>query len=118
MDDASIQEYNRDYRGKDSPTNVLSFPANDEDDATPDGAPLLLGDILLAYDTILREADEQNKPVLHHVAHMIIHGVLHLCGYDHIDDADAQAMEALEIQILRDFSIPTPYNDTVIQTNT
>lgn len=100
------QALNRDYRGKDKPTNVLSFPF----EAPPglDDLPLL-GDLIICHAVVAREAAEQGKPLTHHYAHMVVHGTLHLLGYDHIEDADADAMEALEREILAGFDIPDPY---------
>ena len=97
---AHIQHLNKEFRGKDKPTNVLSFPA-DEDD--------YLGDIAIAYETICAEAIEQDKKFDHHLIHMVIHGLLHLKGYDHEDDLEAEEMEALEIKILADMGIENPY---------
>jgi len=110
-DDPFVQRLNRDYRGKDKPTNVLSFAFGDDEDE-PDpapGTPVLLGDIVMSLDTLTREAKEQGKPFAHHLAHLSVHGVLHLLGYDHIEDAEAEEMEALETTILARLSIPDPY---------
>lgn len=104
-DDPSIRALNRDWRGFDKPTNVLSFPAA----PPPPGSPKLLGDIAIAYETLVRESDEEGKPVLHHLAHLVVHGYLHLTGYDHQTDSDAEAMEALEREILKGLRIPDPY---------
>lgn len=105
-DDAAIRELNRDWRNLDKPTNVLSFPA-----AMPaSGAPEpLLGDIVIAYETLARESSEENKPFLHHLAHLAVHGFLHLMGYDHQTDSQADAMEGLERDILADLGIADPY---------
>lgn len=111
-DDPFVQTLNRDYRGKDAPTNVLSFAFGDDEDE-PEGdpdAPVLLGDVILSYDTLLREANEQGKPFAHHLAHLVVHGVLHLLGYDHIEDAEADEMEGLETAILARLTIPDPYH--------
>ena len=99
-DDAHIQVLNRDYRGKNKATNVLSFPQDD---------PQMLGDIIIAYETIIREAKEQNKIFEHHLMHMLVHGCLHLLGYDHETDSEAEEMEALEIEILSGLSVKNPY---------
>ena len=104
-DDASVQELNAKWRDQDKPTNVLSF-ANNEGKVT--WSPLL-GDIVLAYETIDREADEQSKPFDHHLIHLCVHGFLHLVGYDHVEDAKAVEMERLETQILAELKIPDPY---------
>lgn len=106
-DDAFVQALNRQYRGQDKPTNVLSFSADDEEGS----GTCLLGDVVLAYDMVLREADEAGKPVLDHVAHLIVHGTLHLLGLDHEEDADAQEMEAVETAILAGLGIADPYQD-------
>lgn len=107
VDEAESRELNSEYRGKDSATNVLSFPFE-----VPDGIELpLLGDLVICCQVVEREAEEQQKPLLHHWAHMVVHGVLHLRGYDHIKDDEAEEMEALETQILVTLSIPDPYLD-------
>ena len=98
--DEHIQRLNHDFRQKDKPTNVLSFPS-DEDD--------FLGDIAISFNTLEKEADEQDKEFIHHFIHMLIHGTLHLQGHDHIDDDDAEKMESLEIKILEDMGIKNPY---------
>ena len=100
-DDAFVQNLNRDYRDKDKPTNVLSFPQD-----TP-----MLGDVVLAYETVKREAEEQDKGFEDHLAHLLVHGVLHLLGYDHEDDKQAEEMEALEVEILSRLSIKNPYEN-------
>lgn len=106
-DDAHIRGLNAGYRGKDKPTNVLSFPAF----PTKLGAPLppMLGDIVLASQTVRREAALEDKPLDHHIAHLIIHGFLHLIGYDHETDAEADEMESLESRALALLAIPDPY---------
>lgn len=111
-DDATVHELNRTWRGKDKPTNVLSFAALDDDDAPrPEGAPLLLGDVVLAYQTCAVEAVEQGKPLADHLAHLVVHGVLHLLGYDHEDDeAEAEEMERAETAILAALGVPDPYS--------
>ncbi len=109
-DDATVQELNKTWRGKDKPTNVLSFPAADQ--PLPPGAPEPLGDVVLAYDTLLRESAEQSKPLSHHLAHLLVHGTLHLLGQDHeTGEAQADAMEALEVAALATLGIPDPYAD-------
>ena len=106
-DDAAICALNRDWRGKDAATNVLSFPAKE---ARPDRrAPRLLGDIVIAYETVAREAAAEGKPFMHHLAHLAVHGFLHLVGYDHEANGDADAMERLEIAILARLDVPDPY---------
>jgi probable rRNA maturation factor len=107
-DDAAVRALNRDWRGIDKPTNVLSFPAPT---ARPSGAPAPIGDIAIACETVHREAAADEKPFLHHLAHLTVHGYLHLLGYDHQTDSEAEAMEALEREILADMRIPDPYAD-------
>ncbi len=107
-DDAQIRELNRTWRGKDKPTNVLSFPAPEQPGL--DG-PRHLGDIALAYETLVRESEEESKELAHHFAHLIIHGVLHLLGYDHEVEAEADIMEALEVKALATLGIADPYRD-------
>jgi probable rRNA maturation factor len=105
VDAAEGRELNRDFRGKDYATNVLSFPAE-----LPPGVQLpLIGDLAICAPVVAREAAEQGKPPRHHWAHMTVHGVLHLLGYDHIVDAEAEAMESLETRILAKLGIPDPY---------
>jgi len=106
-DDSGIRTLNRDWRGIDKPTNVLSFPAA----TTPDrGAePRMLGDIAIAYETTRREADDERKPFGHHLSHLAVHGFLHLVGYDHENDTDAEKMESLERTILDSLGVPDPY---------
>jgi probable rRNA maturation factor len=106
--DAKILEINRQWRGKATATNVLSFPVSAET-PVPAGEPRPLGDIALAFGVISREAEEQKKPVTHHVTHLIVHGALHLLGYDHETDSEAEAMEAREIMILAGLGIENPY---------
>lgn len=105
-DDNEVKALNRDYRGKDKPTNVLSFP-----DGETHGGFMQLGDIILAYDTIAREATEQGKKFAHHAQHLVVHGVLHLMGYDHEIEREAGRMEAREVKILSGLSIANPYAD-------
>ena len=113
-DDASVKDLNRDWRGKDSPTNVLSFPAFDETpDDLPAGAPLLLGDVILAFETCVAEAERDGIALDDHLGHLVVHGVLHLLGYDHQTDEEAQDMESLEISILSQMGIDNPYKDDV-----
>ena len=111
-DDAGIRTLNSNWRGIDKPTNVLSFPAlQPESEWKPGDAPRMLGDIAIAYETMRREADEEQKPFDHHLSHLAVHGFLHLIGYDHENDGDAEEMEALETQILAHLGIPDPYAD-------
>lgn len=109
-DDAGIRALNKNWRGIDKPTNVLSFPAiQPPAGREPDGAPRMLGDIAIAYETVRREADDEDKPFAHHLSHLAVHGFLHLVGYDHEADGDADAMEALERDVLARLGIPDPY---------
>jgi len=108
--DAKLQNLNLQFRGVDKPTNVLSFSAlNVDRPPLMEGRPLFLGDIAIAAETVMREAHEQNKTVSDHLSHMIIHGTLHLLGYDHEDESEAHKMEALERKILATQSIADPY---------
>jgi len=108
-DDIGIRTLNSNWRGIDKPTNVLSFPALQPVGDVPDDMPRMLGDIAIAYETTRREADEEDKPFEHHLSHLAVHGFLHLIGYDHENDDDAEAMEALERDILAQLGIPDPY---------
>ena len=99
-DDGFVQNLNKQWRGKDKPTNVLSFPQDE---------PMTLGDVILAFETVKQESSEQNKRFEDHTAHLIVHGILHLLGHDHMNDADAEIMEALEIEILDAVGIKNPY---------
>ena len=108
-DDEQIAALNGQYRQKSGPTNILSFPSAD-DHFQPD-QQLFLGDLVLGYDTVVREAAEAGKPVSHHVTHLFVHGLLHLAGYDHIDEDEADEMEALETSLLAEIGIPDPYHD-------
>lgn len=101
-DDENVRDLNARFRGKDKPTNVLSFPAPQN----PEGH---LGDIALAFGVCVREATEQGKPLAHHLQHLVAHGVLHLVGYDHETDAEAEQMEGLERVILAELGVPDPY---------
>jgi probable rRNA maturation factor len=111
-DDSAIRLLNRDWRGVDAATNVLSFPTNSRPHPNGDGrpgVPHLLGDIVLAYETIAREARQEDKPFASHLAHLAVHGFLHLLGYDHERDDDADRMEKLERDILARLAIADPY---------
>ena len=109
-DDAGIRTLNNNWRGIDKPTNVLSFPAlQPTGPVGPDDAPRMLGDIAIAYETTRREADDEQKPFEHHLSHLAVHGFLHLVGYDHENDSDAEDMESLETEILAQLGIPDPY---------
>ena len=119
-DDARIAVLNADFRGKPQPTNVLSWPAWDLSSETEGGAPEApepgtpeapeaLGDIAIAYETCAREAADAGKPLADHVTHLVVHGLLHLLGYDHVRDGDATVMERLEVQILGKLGVEDPY---------
>ncbi len=114
-DDAEVHALNREWRGKDKPTNVLSFPMLEREDLlalSPEGPPELLGDIALALETCSREAADKGVSLEHHAAHLVVHGLLHLAGHDHVDsDEEAAAMEALEIKALALMGIADPYGD-------
>lgn len=102
-DDATVADLNIRFRDKPGPTNVLSFPA-------PENPEEHLGDIALAYGVCAREAEEQDKPFAHHLQHLVAHGVLHLLGYDHLQDEEAEEMEAQERRILAGLGVPDPYS--------
>jgi probable rRNA maturation factor len=110
-DDACQQRLNRDYRGRDMPTNVLAFPAWVPGGSAPPGPPLLLGDVVLAFETVSREAQAQRKPLVDHLCHLTVHGVLHLLGYDHQAPGETALMESLESSILADLGVPDPYRE-------
>ncbi len=110
--DAGMRHLNRDYRGKDKPTNVLSFAALDAGlppKGVPADYPWALGDVILALQTVRAEAKAQGKRLSQHTCHLVVHGVLHLLGYDHENERDARAMEKLEREILAEFGWPDPY---------
>lgn len=109
VDEAESQELNSQYRGKDKPTNVLSFPADIPEEV---GVPLL-GDLVVCAPVVEREAQEQGKTLQAHWAHMLVHGSLHLLGFDHIDDDEAETMEALETEIITGLGFPAPYQDSL-----
>lgn len=112
--DAEVHTLNREWRQRDKPTNVLSFPMLERDDVldlSPDGPPEMLGDIAVAYETCVREAAEKSISAEDHITHLILHGLLHLAGYDHeISPADADHMEAIEIKVLALLGISDPYD--------
>lgn len=110
-DNEQIQELNNEYRGKDKPTNVLSFPsqklaAGEYEDLEGN---VILGDLIFGLEIIKQEAEEQEKTLEHHLSHLVVHGTLHLIGYDHINDTDAQEMENIEIDILEEMGVDNPY---------
>jgi probable rRNA maturation factor len=105
-DDAAIRALNRQWRNIDKATNVLSFPAGK---SAADSSPAMLGDIVLAYETVARECGGEGRVFLHHLAHLGVHGFLHLIGYDHQTDAEADSMERLESAILAKLGMPDPY---------
>ncbi|MEL7446463.1 MAG: rRNA maturation RNase YbeY [Pseudomonadota bacterium] len=113
--DAEVHALNRQWRRRDKPTNVLSFPMLARDELLAlesEGPPIMLGDLALAYETCDREAEQKSIPLEHHAGHLIVHGMLHLAGYDHeTSDADAEKMEALETRILAKMGIADPYGD-------
>lgn len=108
VDDGHIRQLNADFRGQDKPTNVLSFPADD----LPGMENVMLGDIVLASETLAREADEQDKALADHLTHLTVHGMLHLLGYDHETHDEAEEMEDLERVILNRLGLADPYADT------
>lgn len=119
-DDARIAGLNADFRGKPQPTNILSWPSEERRPEQPGGSPDApepgdpadpesLGDIAIAWETCVSEAAAQGKPMTDHVTHLLVHGVLHLLGYDHVDEADAAVMEGLEVRILASLGVCDPY---------
>jgi probable rRNA maturation factor len=102
-DDAELRKLNRQWRGIDKPTNVLSFPS------AKVATPAMLGDIAIAYETLAHESRDDGKDIVHHLSHLAVHGFLHLMGYDHGNDSDAEVMEALESVILARLDVPDPY---------
>jgi probable rRNA maturation factor len=114
-DDGEVHELNRQWRDKDKPTNVLSFPMLEVDEldalANTDDGEVLLGDMILAYGVCSAEAEEKAIPLARHATHLIVHGTLHLLGLDHIDDVEAEHMEALEVKALASLGIANPYSD-------
>lgn len=111
VDEDESQQLNHDYRGKDKPTNVLSFPFEVPEHLPEEIEFPLLGDLVICAQVVETEAKEQNKSLNAHWAHMLLHGSLHLLGYDHIEDNEADEMENLEIKILQKMGFPNPYND-------
>ncbi len=112
--DEDVHALNREWRDKDRPTNVLSFPMLERAELVglaKHGPPELLGDIALAWETCRREADEKGVAVEEHAAHLVVHGLLHLAGHDHIADAEAEAMEAIEVKALASMGIGNPYGN-------
>ncbi|HRY24052.1 MAG: rRNA maturation RNase YbeY [Geminicoccaceae bacterium] len=117
-DDAEVQALNRTWRGQDKPTNVLSFEGDDPglvDPRTPSDAPWLLGDVVLACETVTREAEADGRPVAAHLAHLVVHGVLHLLGHDHEDEVDALTMEGLESRIVEGLGYADPHGEPGLQ---
>ena len=112
-DDAEQQRLNREWRGVNRPTNVLAFPAWDPRGPLPEDAPMLLGDVVLACETVAREAVEQHKTVADHLSHLVVHGVLHLLGYDHATEPEAAAMESIEKAVLANLGVVDPYRGTM-----
>ncbi|HEX5455552.1 MAG TPA: rRNA maturation RNase YbeY [Stellaceae bacterium] len=112
-DDAEQRRLNRDYRGQDKSTNVLSFALANPGDPLAPGMPVVLGDVVLAFETVAREAAEQGKSLADHLRHLVVHGVLHLVGFDHENAAEAAIMEDREVAILRRLGVPDPYRDTM-----
>ena len=109
-DDTHITQLNTQFRGKEKPTNILSFQQYDDlEELRAAEEPVYLGDLILAYETIKNESNEQDKSFQHHVTHLLIHGFLHLCGFDHEVEDQANEMEGFEIQILSKLGIENPY---------
>lgn len=116
-DDPTIQKLNKSYLGLDKPTNVLSFPSLEPEEISDlykggkSQTPIILGDVVLAFETIQEESLRQKKSFDHHLTHLVVHGILHLLGFDHEKDDDADVMESLEIEILSSLMIPNPYQE-------
>jgi probable rRNA maturation factor len=116
-DNAVIQSLNKSYRDQNKPTNVLAFPSLNPDEIAalyknkPEQSPIILGDVVLAFETIQQESNEQKKDFEKHLVHLTVHGTLHLLGFDHEKDDDAATMESLEIKILSSLMIPNPYEE-------
>jgi probable rRNA maturation factor len=114
-DDETVRRLNRDFRGLDKPTNVLSFATAG---STLPGMSHVLGDVILGFETVSRESAEYGRPLNHHVQHLVVHGCLHLLGYDHEAERDAIRMEALETRILAGLGVPDPYRDADVPVET
>lgn len=110
-DDAECARLSARYRGVDRPTDVLSFASGELPGRTgrPGDPPVMLGDIVIAYETSARDAAREDKPLAHHLQHLVVHGLLHLLGYDHENEGDARRMEAMEVEILRRLGVRDPY---------
>ncbi len=111
-DDDFVRGLNRDYRGRDRPTNVLSFSGR-ETGPQAEGAPVLLGDVIVAFETASKEAADEGKTLSQHLRHLVVHGVLHLMGRDHLTEADAEKMESMECRVLSGLGVPNPYEAAV-----
>ena len=111
LDEEEARAYNRDYRGKDYATNVLSFALNEGEILPDQFSDELCGDLIICPQVVLKEAVEQGKTAEQHFAHLTMHGTLHLMGYDHIEEADAEEMEALEIRLMQAAGYPNPYQE-------
>jgi len=111
VDEQAISELNETYRHKSGPTNVLSFPFEAPPGLPEEEADALLGDIVICAQIVATEAQQQHKNLQAHWAHMVVHGVLHLLGYDHLNNEDAEQMESLEIQLLSELAFPNPYQE-------
>ncbi len=112
VDDGTIQALNRDWRGRDKPTNVLSFPLGDPGPVIDPDFPWLIGDIVMSYDTVTAESVRDSKLLEHHLVHLVVHATLHLIGHEHEDEAEAEFMEAAEVRLLAGLGIPDPYSPT------
>lgn len=108
-DDASIKDLNQTYRGRDKATNVLSFPSTESLLPGEENEPVHIGDVILAYDYVSEEAKNEKKALQTHLSHLVVHGVLHLLGYDHETSEDAEAMETLEIKLMKQLGLENPY---------
>lgn len=113
-DDASIKDLNKTYRGKDKATNVLSFPSTESLLPGEENEPVHIGDVILAYDYVSEEAKNEKKALQTHLSHLVVHGVLHLLGYDHETSKDAEAMETLEIKLMKQLGLENPYEGDLV----
>ena len=115
-DDELLQRLNQESRGVDRPTNVLAFPCDSLGESVPAGAPRMLGDVVISWDMVSREASQRGAPFADHLRHLVVHGTLHLFDHRHDSETEAEVMEELETSILAEMGIPDPYADSVALT--
>ena len=109
--DEAVEHLNKSYRGKDKPTNILSFPVTDDLIPGEEAEPVHIGDAILAYEYVRNEAENEKKEIKSHISHLVIHGVLHLLGYDHVECEEAETMETLEISLMNQLGLEDPYSE-------